>query len=505
MAKRKSDVYSSFRFEEATIDGIHEAMRAGQLTARGLVEGYLRRIETYDQKGPEINAIVTVNPNALARADELDQAFADSGEFTGPLHGIPVVLKDNIETNDVTTTYGSIAFDGYQPANDATVTRKLREAGAIILAKTTLPDFATSWWAYSSMSGETRNPYALDCDPGGSSAGTGASVAANFSAVGMGTDCGGSVRVPSSFNNLVGVRSTPGVISRAGTTPLVSWQDTVGPMARTVADAVRMFDVLAGYDPDDSLSVAYYVARAPESYSALLAADALRGARIGFVTNALGSDSDPFAAPVNRVVAAAFEAMRGAGAEVIEVQIPDLMGHIVATSMYVTRSRYETDSFLAARPSAPMRTLQQIYESGKYHPRLDLIESCVFGPTMPEYDPKYYPALVAREEFARAVLTVMAQNGLDALAYPDVQVAPPKRELLNAGQWTTLTFPTNTLIASQTWMPAITVPGGFTEDGLPVGIEFVARPYDEPTMFRLAYSFEQATHHRRPPASAPEL
>lgn len=495
----------SFRLEEVTINDVHTALQSGEITCRELVESYLARIEAYDKDGPELNAIVTVNPQALEEAEALDRSLEQTGNLTGPLHGIPVLVKDCIETNDIPTTFGSAAFDGYQPENEATVVKNLREAGAIVLAKTTLPDFATSWWAYSSKSGETRNPYALDHDPGGSSSGTGAAVAANFATVGIGTDCGGSIRLPASFDNLVGVRSTPGLVSRNGVGCLVFFQDTIGPMTRTVADAAAVMDVLVGYDPSDSLTAAYAMARAPKSYTDNLVDDGLQGARIGLVTNALGSDDNEYAAPVNRVVATAVEEIQAAGAEVVEVEIPNLLHHIVATSLYVNRTKYDINTFLAARKGAPMRTLQQIYETKQYHPMLDLIEACVFGPEIPEYDPGYYRRLAAVEEFTRTIINVMAQNQLDAFVYPSVQVAPPSRELLNSGMWTTLTFPTNTLIASQAWLAAVTVPSGFTEDGLPVGLEFVTKPYDEAAAFRFAYAFEQATNYRSPPASTPEL
>ncbi|MGD9604501.1 MAG: amidase, partial [Gammaproteobacteria bacterium] len=483
----------SFDLEEATLGGIQRALRARRVSARELVQGYLQRIESLDRRGPRLNAIVNVNPRALAQAVALDQALAKNGRLQGPLHGIPILLKDNIETADVPTTFGSAAFADYLPAQDATVVRKLRAAGAIVLGKTTLPDFATSWWAYSSMSGETRNPYDLARDPGGSSAGTGAAVAANLGAIGLGTDCGGSIRVPASCNNLVGIRSTPGVISRDGASLLVFPQDTIGPMARTVRDAVTLFELMSGYDPADPLTVHAEIAGAPRRYGEALDAAGLKKARIGLVTNALGSDHDPFAAPVNARVRESAAAIMGAGGTVIDVQIPDLAHHLAATSMYVNCSKHDINSFLAARPEAPLRTLNQIYENRRYHPMLDLVDACVVGPELPEYDPQYFRRLAAREQFQRVVLNLLSQHRLEALVFPDVQVVPPTREQLNTRVWTTLTFPTNTLISSQTWLPSMSVPAGLTDDGLPVGLEFVTRPYAEPLLFRLGYAFEQAT------------
>ena len=490
---------SDFVIEEATIAGIHRAYRAGSLSARALVGAYLKRIKQLDQAGPRLNSVVTTNAKALAQATALDEAQARTGRLQGGLHGIPVLRKDNIDTCELPTSYGNSAFAAHRPARDASVVARLREAGAIVLGKTTLPDFATSWWAYSSRSGETRNPYDLARDPGGSSAGTGAAIAANLASVGLGTDCGGSVRVPASHCNLVGIRSTPGVVSRAGSSPLVAWQDTVGPMARTVRDAVTVFDAIAGYDPQDSLSVNYAIARAPRRYTEELDRDGLKGARLGLVTNALGADGDVHAAPVNALVRAAVQSMTACGARVEEVQIADLALHLRDTSMYVNCSRHDLDAFLAAQRDAPMRSLRQLYEARRYHPMLDLFEACLAGPELPEYDPQYFRRLAAREAFQRQIVNLMAAQRLDALVFPDVQIVPPTRAQLDARVWTTLTYPTNTLIASQAWLPAITVPAGFAGERLPVGLELMGKPYDEATLFRLAYAFEQATRHRRAP------
>lgn len=494
--KRKT---AGFELEEATIGSIHRALRAGKLTARELVNGYLKRIRRLDQQGPTLNAVVNVDARAHSRAGALDDALASTGKLQGPLHGIPVLLKDNIDTADIPTSYGNVAFMNHHPARDATVVAKLKAAGAIVLGKTSLPDFATSWWAYSSRSGETRNPYDLSRDPGGSSSGTGAAIAANFATVGLGTDCGGSVRVPASHCNLVGIRSTPGVVSRHGSSPLVFFQDTVGPMARTVRDAVTVFDVIAGYDPDDSLSVNYAISRPPRRYTEALDREGLKGARLGLVMNALGSDRDPYAEPVNGLIREAVLTMVAAGTTVVEVQIPDLALHLRDTSMYLNCSRHDLDGFLAAQPDAPARSLRHLHETRQYHPMLDLFEACVVGPELPEYDPLYFRRLAARELFQRQIVNLMAAQRLDALIFPDVQIVPPTREQLNARVWTTLTYPTNTLIASQAWLPAITVPAGFAADSLPVGLEFMGKPYDEATLFRLAFAFEQLTGHRRAP------
>ncbi|MDI3340282.1 MAG: amidase family protein [Sphaerobacter sp.] len=494
----------SFRLEETTIDRIHAALRGGHITARQLVEAYLARIEAYDRKGPELKAIITVNPQALDEADALHRAFRERGTLTGPLHGVPVLLKDQFETRGLRTTFGSIALKDYVPSADAHLVERLRAAGAIILAKTTLPDFATAWFAFCSAGGETRNPYALDRDPGGSSSGTAAGVAANLGAVGIGEDTGGSIRLPASFTNLVGLRVTTGLISRSGASPLVYFQDTAGPMTRTVRDAAILLDTLVGYDPRDPFTAVVASARRPASYTAELREDGLRGARIGVLRQAFGADDDPESGPVNRVVNQAIDDLRSLGAEVIDpVSIPDLQDFIAETSLYLLQSKHDINAFLAARPSAPVRTVEEIYASKQFHPSLDLFEGIAQGPDHPEEHPEYFRRLTAQTRFQRAVLNVLAAHRLDALLYPDVQVLPPRQRDL--GKWTTLTFPTNTLIAAQTSLPAISVPAGFTDDGIPVGIELVGSPFAEPTLLRLAYAFERATGHRRPPATTPPL
>lgn len=496
---------ASFAVVERSIADIHHAMRAGTLSARALTEAYLARIAAYDQRGPTLNAVVCTDAGALAQADALDRARAASGELSGPLHGIPLLVKDNVDVAGLPSSSGLAAFRDYRPPRDAHCIARLRAAGAILLGKTTMPDFASSWWAYSSLSGETRNPYDLARDPGGSSAGSGAATAASFATAAIGTDCGGSIRLPAACNGLVGVRGTPGLVSRSGSGPLVVLQDTVGPMTRTVEDAARMLDVMVGYDADDDLSAHAWAARASSSYLAALDADALRGARVGLLLEALGRDDDPHAAPVNAVIRAACDALRAAGATVEQVRLPELTRHVVDTSMYVNCSRHAINSYLMARPELPLRSLQQVIEQRAYHPMLDLLEACAFGPELPEYDPMYFRRLAAREQFARSVLNVMAGARLDALIFPTVQVLPPSRAQLAQKVWTTLTFPTNTLIASQTWLPSVTVPAGYTPQQLPVGLEFLGRPYDEGGMLRLAYGFEQATLARRAPACTPEL
>jgi len=489
----------SFKIEEATIADVHQAFRRGSLTCRQLVQRYIDRIEAYDRQGPALNSIVNVNPSALAEADRLDDLLSRTGTLAGPLHGIPVVVKDQAETKGIVTTFGSIALDGYVPQHDATAIVRLKEAGAIILAKSTMPDFATSWFGFSSKSGETKNPYALDRDPGGSSSGTGAAVAANLAMVGIGEDTGGSIRLPASFNNLVGVRVTPGLISRSGMSPLVVLQDTAGPMTRTVTDAAILLDALAGYDPKDPYTAAHAIAGHTGSYTRHLDRHGLKGARIGVLTQAFGSDIGPEAAQVNALVRAAIKRMEASGAEFIEVAMRNLTERIVETSLYLLHSRHDIDEFLGARPELPYHRIGDIYAARKYHPALDLFELIVKGPVHPADDPAYFRKLAARDGLQRDIVNLLARRSLVAMCFPCVQVLPPARNEVRSGKLPTLSFPTNTLIASQAWMPSICVPAGFTDSGLPVGMEIVAYPYHEPDLFRLAYAFEQLTHHRRAP------
>jgi Asp-tRNA(Asn)/Glu-tRNA(Gln) amidotransferase A subunit family amidase len=323
--------------------------------------------------------------------------------------------------------------------------------------------------------------------------------------VGIGEDTGGSIRLPSSFNSLVGVRVTPGLISRTGLSPLVVFQDTAGPMGRTVTDTAILLDALVGYDPQDPYTTAFVIADHKGSYTQNLDADGLKGARIGVLKEAFGSDDNPDCAQVNAVIRAAIEQIKSAGAEIVEVSLPDLMDFVVETSLYITHSRHDINKFLSSRPSLPYASIDAIYKDGRYHKNLDLIDDIMTGPAQPDEDPSYYRKLAARDAFQRAVVKIMADNRLTSMCFPPSQVLPPTREELRNGRWPVLGFPTNTLIAAQTWLPSICLPAGFTPAGVPVGIEMVVLPYHEPDLFKLGYAFEQATHHRRPPPSTPAL
>lgn len=495
-----------FEVTDATIDEIHTAYQSDDLTAQELVETYLSRIEKYDQNGPELNAIITINPQAIEQAIELDEQF-DAEGFVGPLHGIPFVVKDQVETAGITTTFGSEAFANYQPSADATLIKHLREAGAIILAKTNLPDWATSWFGYSSVIGRTKNPYALERDPGGSSSGTGAAVAANLGTIGIGEDTGGSIRLPASFNNLFGIRVTPGLLSRTGMSPLVASQDTPGPMARTAKDLAYVLDVTVGYDAEDEYTAVTALTDEAGSYVDHLDADAFDGTRIGILRDAFGDENDPESGPVTTLVNEAIDTMADLGADIVEpVSIPNLDDHLDSTLLYLLQSKRDLNDFFQARPDAPVESVTELYESDQYSEILDLfIGIAEDAPVDPESDPDYWKSVAAQLSFQREVLNVYAANDLDVLLCPDVQVLPPKATDIESGELDTLTFPTNTVVASQSGLCAISIPGGLTDNGLPVGVELLGKPYDETTLLSLAYAFDQQTDLREPPESAPPL
>jgi Asp-tRNA(Asn)/Glu-tRNA(Gln) amidotransferase A subunit family amidase len=490
-----------FAVEETTIAALQAAFRAGTLGCRDLVAAYLRRIEAYDRNGPAVNALVVVDSAALRTADSLD-ARRRSGAPPGPLHCVPVIVKDNFETAGLQTTAGSLSLAGYVPARDATQVRRLRAAGAIVLAKSNMAEFAfTPYETVSSiLPGYTRNPYALDRVTAGSSGGTAAAVAANLGAVGLGTDTGNSIRGPSSHLALVGIRSTMGLTSRAGVAPLNLAYDVAGPMARTVADAVAVFQVVAGYDPDDP-DTAPARGRPLPDYAAALVADGLRGARIGVLRQAyLRPSADR---EVLAVFGQAVADLRRAGAVVVDsVPMPALDSLLRVDTGECNRFRYDLERWLAGtRPAAPMRTLDQIVRSRRFHPsiqpRLDYAQRATVAP-------EQSPGCAAGERVREAVRTevgrAMERLRLDALVYPTWS-NPPRL----IGDLNTPAGDNSQLFSPLTGWPAVQVPMGVTRGTLPAGLTLLGRAWSEPTLFRLAYGYEQATRHRRPPASTPPL
>ncbi len=490
-----------FDVVEASIADVHAALASGALTCHRLVQDYLARVDAYDKNGPAINAIIMVNPDALAVADSLD-AVAKSGGKLGTMHCIPVIVKDNYQTKGLQTTGGSLAFKGYKPDRDAFVVARLRAAGAIVLAKSNMAELAFSPYetVSSILPGYTHNPYELDRVTAGSSGGTAAAVAASMGTVGLGTDTGNSIRGPSSHQALVGIRPTMGLTSRAGVVPLFLGADVTGPMARTVADAVAVLQVIAGPDPDDPVTLASrgHVG----DYASALRADGLRGARIGVLHQAYDTPTlDP---EIKQIFARALDDLRRQGATVIDpVAVPDLRAIQRLQTAGCNTFKRDFDGYLASlAPPPPVKNLTELIRSRKYHPS---IETRLKDAEAVEDTSRSAPGCVSGEQMhARlraAVTQLMDSMHLDAMVYPTWSNVPRR-----IGDLNTPAGDNNQFFSPATGFPAVTVPMGFSRGGaLPSGLQFFGRQWDERTLIRLAYSYEQATHWRRAPVVTPPL
>jgi amidase len=498
----------SFEWEEATLADLQAAMKARQESAVSLVKKYLRRIEEVDRRGPAINAIIQLNPDAVAIARELDQERRARGP-RGPLHGIPVLIKDNIDTHDrMMTTAGSLALLGSIPPRDAFVAQKLREAGAVLLGKTNLSEWAnfrstrsTSGW--SGRGGLTRNPYALDRNPSGSSSGTGAAVAANLCAVGLGTETDGSIASPSSCNGLVGLKPTVGLVSRAGIIPIAHSQDTAGPMARTVTDAAILLGALTGIDQRD-LATEKGAGRGPADYTSFLEPDGLRGVRLGVARQFF--ELQPGA---KKVAEAALEALRSCGAILVDPADIPTNGKFSDSEDLVLQYEFKSDlnAYLAGLgPWAPVKTLQDLIE---FNERNRDREMPFFGQELflkaqargPLTDQAYVEALEKNHRLSRdeGIDAVMNEHRLAAMVSPTTGPAP--RTDLVYGDRDTGGCTTPAAVAGY---PHITVPAGEVF-GLPVGLSFFGRAFSEPTLLKCAFAFEQATKARKAPRFLPTL
>lgn len=510
-----------FAVEEATIASVHAALDAGTLTCRALVQGYLDRIAAYDQRGPAINAIQHVNTRALAVADSLDTDRRANGR-QGSLHCVPVLLKDQVETHDQPTSYGSILFRNWTSHRDATVTRRLREAGAIILAKATMGELAGRF--VSSAAGVQRNAYDPTRNPSGSSTGTGSGVAANFGLVGIGEDTGGSIRGPAAVHSLVGLRPTLPLVSRFGMLPANPTQDVLGPMTRTVTDAARVLDVIAGYDTNDPITV-YTVGQLPSSYTTALTTNALRDVRIGVLRttrraparadSSLPQDSaarlDSLAraieadyAAVRSVFERALDDLRALGADIVDsLRVPEVPGRRVGNSFETEEA---TDAYLRELRNPPVRSLSEWVLSGTINPWRARAVVGYLGKSTADAD--YLLVVQYRERLRVAVLQLMADHRLDALVYAtydapptviaaDVLTNPRPNDAYGRGD--------NRGLSPSLGFPALTVPAGFSEGTLPVGLEFLGRPFSEPALLGYAFAYEQRTRHRRPPTTTPPL
>jgi amidase len=500
-----------FDLEEARIADLRARMASGRETARSLAEKYLARIDAVDRGGPALRSVIEANPDALAIADRLD-AERKSGRTRGPLHGIPILLKDNIATADrMMTTAGSLALTGVTPPKDAFVVERLREAGVVILGKTNLSEWAnfrsthsTSGW--SGRGGQTKNPYALDRNPSGSSSGSGSAIAANLAAAAVGTETDGSIVSPSSNNSLVGIKPTLGLVSRSGIVPVAHSQDTAGPMARTVGDAALLLAAMAGRDPADAATNAQTRAPARTDYSSSLDPNGLKGARIGVVRNRLFG-GNPAA---DRLADAAIADMKKQGAVIVDPANIPTLGRFDDGEFEILLYEFKADlnKYLAwLGPASPVHSLKEVMAFNEAHKDQEM---AYFGQEIMEMAEKkgpltsasYKTTLARNRRLARTlgIDAVMTKYRLDALVAPTGGPAW-LIDLVN-GDSGTASAPAPSSVAAVAGCPHITVPAGYFR-GLPVGVSFIGRAWSEPTLIRIAYAYEQATRHRRPPTFSP--
>jgi amidase len=489
-----------FEITETTIAGTQQALRDHRVTCHQIVAEYLERIRTYDQS-TRLNAVVVLNPNALAEADRFDAEFKLSRKIGG-LQCIAVIVKDNYDTKDLPTTGGSLAMKGFVPTSDAFMVRRLREAGAIILAKSNMAEWAFSpYETVSSIAGITRNPYNLEVVPAGSSGGTAAAVAANFGAVGLGTDTGNSIRGPSSHNALVGIRPTIGLTSRDGIIPLFLSADVGGPIVRTVEDAATLLDVLAGYDPEDP-TTQNAEGHIPKSYKMFLDRNGLRGARIGVFRPYMDSPTtDP---QIRALAEQAISDLKSRGAQIID---PFVIPNFEALTQDIFCGDFQSDlnSYLAKHgQGAPYKNLAEIIESGLYLPYIEhrLKQTAAAKPGS-ETDHTVCPDVYHNDKkiaFRAAIHAAMMQYKVQAIIYPTWSNAPRK-----VGDDQSPAGDNSQVLSPQSGFPAITVPMGYTHDVLPAGLTFFGGSFSEGTLIKFAYAYEQATLHRHPPSMFPPL
>jgi amidase len=498
-----------FDLEEATIAALQQRMQSGQDTSRSLVEKYIARIEAVDRSGPMLHSVLELNPDALAIADALDAERKSRGP-RGPLHGVPILIKDNIATADkMMTTAGSLALAGTKPPRDAFIVERLREAGAVILGKTNLSEWAnfrstrsTSGW--SGRGGQTKNPYALDRNPSGSSSGSGVAIAANLGAAAVGTETDGSIVSPATNNGLVGIKPTIGLLSRSGIVPISHSQDTAGPMARTVADAAALLGAMVGVDRGDA-PTRDSVTKGRRDYSLSLDANGLQGARLGVVRNRLFGSS----VAADAVAESAIAVMKQQGATIVDPANIPTLGKFDTSEFDVLLFEFKADlnKYLAwLGPASPVHSLTDVIAFNNTH-RND--EMPYFGQEIMELADKkgpltsaaYTAALAKNRQLSRTlgIDAVMKARKLDALVAPTGGPAW-LIDLVN-GDSGTATAPGPSTVTSVAGYPHITVPAGFVR-GLPVGISFFGGAWSEPTLIKLAYAYEQATKHRKPPTFA---
>ena len=494
---------TSFNILEATIDDIHTAYKSGSLTCRQLVQTYLDRIDAFDKQGPNINAIITINDDALKEADRLDAAYRASGPV-GPLHGIAVIVKDQADVKGMPTTLGSVLFKDYFPDRDSFVAEKLRKAGAIILGKATLGELGGGD-THGSLFGSTRNPYDTERTVGGSSGGSAASVSANFSTVGVGQEGLASIRRPSTWNCISGMRPSAGLVSRGGV--YGCWPEifgSLGPMARTVKDLATLLDVMVGYDPEDPIT-ARGVGHIPDSFANFLNKDGLKNVRLGILRESIGLNAEPDSEDfkkVSEVFDRAIGELKAGGAEIVDpIVIPKIKELLAKRSGGPGETDQSFKNYYGRSASAPFKTPEEAIASPDFAKVVKRSQDRF--KRIPDAS-KHYESLKAQDELMTIFLKVMADHKLDAIAHKAVEhqptlikdgVNPPFVDQKGAPHL-------NTFLV---YVPTIVVPAGFTRDNLPAGVCFIGRPYDDGNLIKFAYAYEQATHHRRPPPSTTAL
>lgn len=489
------DQPASLSFIELTIADAQQAIREQRTSCEQLTRRYIRRIQTYNQVGG-LNAIIYINPRALERARALDEKHA-AGESMKHLHCMPVILKDNFDTADMPTEAGSIAMQGSHPPDDAFMVKRLRDNDAIILARSNMAEWAFSpYETVSSTHGITRNAYDTERVPAGSSGGTASAIAANFGIIGMGTDTGNSIRGPASHLALTGIRSTIGATSRDGIVPLLLNRDIGGPLTRTVTDSAIVYSVIAGVDPADPATMSA-AGRVKADYRVYLKRDGLQGARLGVLRALMDRGDADF--EVIDTMDRAIEELKAAGAVIVDpFDIPDFDRLRQATG-FCSRFRYDLGNYLdTLGASAPISSLDDVDRDRRYLP--GSAEAMQWAMQVSGAPQEQTPPCVdvegdpRRKQFLTAVVAAMDGAGLDAIIYPSWNNPPRKIGDLDSPHGNN-----SPIIAPHTGQPAITVPMGFTGDGLPLGLQFLARPFDEHKLFRFAFAYEQATQHRRPP------
>jgi amidase len=508
-SQRGQSAHDPFDIEEATVKDLQSAMEAGRVTARELVQLYLERIDGLDKPGPALHSILETNPEALSLAEALDRE-RKSGNIRGPLHGVPVLLKDNVATADrMTTTAGSLALEGSIPPRDAFLAERLRAAGAVLLAKTNMSEWANirssrSSSGWSARGGQCRNPYVLDRNPCGSSSGSAVAVSANFGAVAIGTETDGSIVCPASTNGVVGLKPTVGLVSRAGIVPISHTQDTAGPLTRTVADAAALLGAIAGVDPRDAATRSAG-SQGKTDYTKYLELGALKGARIGVARAKFFGYSDV----ADRLSEAAVDVMKQEGAIIVDPADVPHAGEYDAAELEVLlyELKADLDTYLKELgPDAPVKNLAEVIDFNERNREREML---YFGQDLmikaqakgPLTSPAYRRALARCRRLSRelGIDAVMTTHRLDALVAPTGNPAWPT-DLVNGDHFTG----SSSTPAAVAGYPSISVPAGF-DFGLPVGISLFGRPWSEPTLIRLAYSYEQASKLRKPPRFLPTM